>query len=111
MHVVNYPFDLLPCNGLLQCVVMATFHNRHAHMRSKISVWVYSGMITTGWHAYKYLAKTVHHCFFPIFAILENETVEGGGKVIGQRKFLYIERMNAALLVVAPRVRQQLADR
>ena len=63
------------------------------------------------WHAYKYLAKTVHRIFFPLFAILENTELHCGQKVVAQRKLLFLEKMFGALLIAAPRFRLQLVDR
>ena len=64
-----------------------------------------------GRHPYKYLAKVVHRVFFPIFALLENDAAKAGLKVVAQRKLLYLEKMYAAILLGAPRVRKQLATR
>lgn len=63
------------------------------------------------WHAYKYLVKTVHRVFFPLFCLLENTDLVAGGKVFAQRKLLYLEKLFAALLLAAPRVKDQLRAR
>lgn len=63
------------------------------------------------WHPYKYLVKAVHRVFFPIFALLENTECIVGAKCIAQRKLLYLEKLFAALLLAAPRVKGQLVAR
>ena len=63
------------------------------------------------WHAYKYLAKTVYRCFFSLFALLENPDMKAGGRVIAQRKLLYLEKLFASLLLGAPKVKDQLLRR
>lgn len=62
-------------------------------------------------HAYKYLVKTVHRQFFPIFAILETHQPVVGQKVVAQRKLLFLEKMFGSLLIAAPSIRGLLADR
>jgi hypothetical protein len=63
------------------------------------------------WHAYKYLAKTVHRIFFPILAMLDSAAPKAGDRVVAQRKLLYIEKLFAAILLGAPRFKSQLAER
>ena len=62
-------------------------------------------------HAYKYLAKTIHRIFFPIFALLDVTDPSVGQRVVAQRKLLYIEKLFACIMLGAPRLRTQLADR
>ena len=62
-------------------------------------------------HPYKYLAKTIHRIFFPVFALLENKDAEVGKKAVAQRKLLFLEKVFAAMLLGYPRIRDQLKTR
>jgi hypothetical protein len=62
-------------------------------------------------HPYKYVLKTVYQQFFPLFALLENSEHVVGATVLGHRKELYLEKLFAAMLLGAPRVRALINDR
>ena len=53
----------------------------------------------------------MHLQFFPLFSLLENVDVAAGQKVVAARKLLFIEKLFAALLLAAPRIREQMAQR
>ena len=63
------------------------------------------------WHPYKYLVKAVHRAFFPVFALLETPMHATGVQVVAQRKLLYLEKLFAALLLAAPRLKGQLENK
>ena len=67
--------------------------------------------LSMDWHAYKYLVKSVHRAFFPIFALLESPLHAIGVRVVAQRKLLYLEKLFAALLLAAPKLKEQFHNK
>ena len=66
-------------------------------------------MLYGAWHAYKHTLTVVHRRFFPVFALLEMTGSPPLGSVVRvQRKILYLEKVCAALLLVADSVRRPL---
>ena len=64
------------------------------------------------WHPYKHTLHVLHRAFFPLFALLESAGSPHIGQVFScQRKVAYLEKLYAALLLAAPRVRTFLEDR
>jgi hypothetical protein len=50
--------------------------------------------------------KAVYQSFFPLFALLENTDHAVGKPVHGHRRPLYLEKLFAAVMLAAPRVKQ-----
>ena len=55
--------------------------------------------------------KTVYQSSFPLFALLENTDHAVGKAVHGHRRLLYLEKLFAAIMLAAPRLKQQAAER
>ena len=53
----------------------------------------------------------MYQSFFPLFALLENTDHAVGKAVHGHRRLLYLEKLFAAIMLAAPRVKQQAAER
>ena len=65
------------------------------------------------WHAYKFTCLHVHRMFFSIFTFLDRGVLEDGEQMHCVQKLAYIERMVAALLLLAdeflPQIDAQIA--
>ena len=64
------------------------------------------------WHPYKHTLHVLHRVFFPVFAVLESTGTPHTGLVFScQRKVVYLEKLFAAILLAAPKVRRPLQER
>ena len=64
------------------------------------------------WHPYKHTLHVLHRVFFPVFAVLESTGTPHLGQVFScQRKVVYLEKLFAAILLAAHKVRRPLQER
>lgn len=92
--------------------VMRLLHST-SHKDVDVGDWLSRVPVLYGiWHPYKHLVGVLYRAFLPIIALLEGSGhVHPGDRVVAGRKVLYMEKVFATLLILAPEVRERLEAR
>ena len=81
-----------------------------SHKEVDVAEWLSRLPLLYGiWHPYKHAVGVVYRAFLPVIGLLEGSGHPAvGDKVVPGRKVLYMEKVVAALLIIAPDLRDRL---